>query len=287
MAEPRVGILGGSGLYAMAEAAVKEVVQIATPFGEPSDRYTVCEIGGREAVFLPRHGEGHRLLPSEINFRANIYGFKKLGVAWIMAISAVGSMKEQIRPLDVVVPDQFTDRTRGRADTFFGKGIVGHVSFAEPVCPVLSSVAAAAAERCCTAQVHRGGTYLCMEGPAFSTKAESRLYRSWDVSVIGMTNLQEAKLAREAEICYVTIALVTDYDCWHEEEETVSVEMLLSNLQRNAATAQEILRQSIPAIPKQRDCACATALRNAIVTPPDRVPPETKSALDVIMGKYL
>jgi len=283
----RVGILGGSGFYAMDGVDVKDMVELDTPFGEPSGRYAICEIGGREVVFLPRHGEGHRLLPSEINFRANIYGFKKLGVEWIIAASAVGSMKKHIKPLDVVVPDQFIDRTRGRVDTFFGNGVVAHISFADPVCPVLSSIVADAAEGCCTGRVHRGGTYLCMEGPAFSTKAESNLYRSWGVSVIGMTNLQEAKLAREAEICYATMALVTDYDCWHEEEEEVSVEMLLNNLWRNTATAQEILRRSIPAIPEERKCVCATALENAILTRPDQIPPETKSALDVIIGKYM
>jgi len=266
---------------------MKEAVELSTPFGAPSDRYAICEMEGREVVFLPRHGDGHTLLPSELNFRANIYGFKKLGVERIIAVSAAGSMKEKIKPLDVVVPDQFIDRAKKRADTFFGDGIVAHVSFAEPICPVLSSVLADVAQRCHQNGVHRGGTYLCIEGPAFSTKAESLLYRSWGVSVIGMTSLQEAKLAREAEICYAALVLVTDYDCWHETEEGVSVEMLRGNLRRNSAAAQRILHEAIPLIPAARTCVCATALKNAILTQPRQMPQLTKKRLDIIIGKYL
>lgn len=239
-------------------------------------------------VFLPRHGRGHRLLPSEINFRANVYGFKKLGVERIIAVSAVGSMREDIEPLDVVVPDQFIDRTGDRGDTFFGDGVVAHISFADPTCPTLTEAVAEAAEQCSgSPTVHRGGTYLCMEGPAFSTRAESELYRSWGVSVIGMTNLQEAKLAREAEICYATVALVTDYDCWYEGEEAVTVEMLIENLKRNAATSQEIIRRAVPRLKDQRDCRCASALENAILTPADQMPEETRNRLDILIGKYV
>ena len=288
LAEQRIGILGGSGLYEMEGVKVQDSVNIDTPFGPPSDPYTICSIDGQEMVFLPRHGEGHRLLPHEINFRANIFGFKKLGVDRVIALSAVGSLKENIKPLDVVVPDQFIDRTRGRADTFFGDGIAAHISFADPICPVLGKALAEAAENCPSdVTVHRGGTYLCMEGPAFSTRAESELYRSWDVSVIGMTNLQEAKLAREAEICYATAALVTDYDCWYEGEEEVSVEMLIENLKHNAATSQEIIKHAVPRMNGERTCECGSALENAILTPPDQIPEETRNRLDIIIGEYV
>lgn len=288
MTQHRVGILGGSGLYQMEGVEVEDSVNIETPFGTPSDAYTLCSIDGQEMVFLPRHGEGHRLLPQEINFRANIYGFKKLGVDRIIALSAVGSLRKDIAPRDVVVPDQFIDRTHGREDTFFGEGIVAHISFADPVCPELAEHVAAAVDNCPEdVTVHKGGTYLCMEGPAFSTRAESNLYRSWDVSVIGMTNLQEAKLAREAEICYATAALVTDYDCWYEEEEEVSVEMLLENLRQNAATSQEIIRRAVPRLKEERTCECGSALENAILTAPEQMPEETKNRLDIIIGEYV
>jgi len=282
----RVGIIGGSGLYKIAGVKVKDSLDIDTPFGRPSDAFVLGELAGREVLFLPRHGSGHRMMPSEIPFRANIYGMKKLGAEWIISVSAVGSMKESIHPCDVVVPDQLVDRTRTRQDTFFGNGVVAHISFADPICPVLGSVVASAAQRC-GATVHQGGTYLCIEGPAFSTRAESRLYRSWGVDVIGMTNYQEAKLAREAEICYATMACVTDYDCWHETQQVVSVEMLISNLQKNASLAQRTIRQAVPMIAERRTCACASALKDAILTPKDSIPPETRRALDVIIGKYV
>lgn len=281
----RVGIIGGSGLYEMEGLEVEEEVDVDTPFGEPSDSYTLCSIEGREAVFLPRHGQGHRLLPGEVNYRANIYGFKKLGVHRLIAVSAVGSLREDIHPRDVVLPDQFIDRTKGRPDTFFGDGAVAHISFAEPVCGELAGLLAEKTKG--KATVHRGGTYLCMEGPAFSTKAESHMYRSWGADIIGMTNLPEAKLAREAEMCYATLALVTDYDCWHESEDDVSVEVLLENLKKNAATSQAVLRAAVPAVPAERSCECGSALENAILTPSDQIPEETKEKLDTIAGKYL
>ena len=236
MAEKLTGIIGGSGLYEMEGLTEVEEVEVETPFGPPSDRYIVGKLLGRPVAFLARHGRGHRLMPSELPFRANIYGLKKLGAEWIISISAVGSMREEIKPLDVVIPDQFFDRTKARISTFFGEGIVAHVGFADPFCPILSEVLYQAGMKA-GAVVHRGGTYLCIEGPQFSTRAESRIYRSWGVDVIGMTNLQEAKLAREAELCYATLAMVADYDVWHESEEDVSVEMVVANLRRNAETA--------------------------------------------------
>jgi 5'-methylthioadenosine phosphorylase len=285
--QARVGIIGGSGLYEMEGIEVKDTISVDTPFGQPSAAYTLCEVEGREALFLPRHGKGHSLLPGEINFRANIYGFKKLCAKRIIGVSAVGSMQEKIAPRDVVLPDQFIDRTHDRHDTFFGNGVVAHISFADPVCEDLRAVLLNAAKDQAKTAVHDGGTYLCMEGPAFSTRAESRLYRTWDVSVIGMTNIQEAKLAREAELCYATLSLVTDYDCWHEGEEEVSVEMLMDNLKANAATSQQILRHAIPALPEEQTCPCASALENSILTPPEQIPQETRDRLDIIMGKYL
>jgi len=282
----RVGIIGGSGLYEMAGVDVDECLGLDTPFGPPSDAFILCRLSGRDVVFLPRHGVGHRLLPSEIPFRANIYGMKKLGVEWILSVSAVGSMKEHIHPCDIVFPDQFIDRTHSRRDTFFGDGAVAHISFADPICPSLSALAADAAEGC-GATVHRGGTYVCIEGPAFSTRAESLMYRSWGVDVIGMTNYQEARLAREAEICYATMACATDYDCWHETEETVSVQMLIENLNRNVAVAQETIKRLVPGIPEGRTCPCACALDGAIFTPPGSIPEETQRRLDVIIGKYV
>jgi len=286
VSETKIGIIGGSGLYQMEGFATVEELDIDTPFGAPSGPYVLAEMGNRRVAFLARHGEGHSLLPGDINYRANIYGFKKLGVERVIGVSAVGSMRSEIQPLQVVLPDQFIDRTRGRKDTFFGGGIAAHVSFADPVCPELQQVLARAAEQV-SATVHRGGTYLCMEGPAFSTRAESMLYRSWGVSIIGMTNIQEAKLAREAEICYATVALVTDYDCWHETEAEVSVEMLLEHLTLNAQTAQCVLKAAVPAVPENRSCPCCKALNNAIITSPDKISAETKNRLEIIIGKYI
>lgn len=286
MAEQMIGIIGGSGLYNIEGIRDVKTVSIDTPFGKPSDSYTVGMLEGRNVAFLPRHGKGHTILPSELNFRANIYGMKKLGVEHIIAVSAVGSMKEEIEPLDIVVPDQFFDRTRGRISTFFGDGIVGHVSFADPVCGTLADTLHNAAKSA-GARVHKGGTYLCMEGPLFSTRAESNVYRQWGVSVIGMTNLQEAKLAREAEICYSTLAMATDYDCWHVGEEAVTLEMIISNLNKNAEMAKRILKIAIPKIAQKRSCACATAAQSAIVTHKDLIPENTKKKLDVLFGKYL
>jgi 5'-methylthioadenosine phosphorylase len=281
-----MGVIGGSGLYDMPGLQIVDEAELSTPFGAPSDRYIVGNISGRRVVFLPRHGRTHSLLPSEVNFRANIYGFKKLGVERLVAVSAVGSMREEIHPCHVVLPDQFIDRTRGRADTFFGGGVVAHVALADPVCPQLHAALDGAA-RASGATVWTGGTYLCMEGPAFSTRAESLLYRSWGVSVIGMTNIPEAKLAREAEICYATLALVTDFDCWHETEEEVSVEMLLANLRRNAATAHAIIGALAASECSERRCECGSALAKALVTQADAISREARQRLDIIIGKYL
>ncbi len=281
-----IGIIGGSGLYDMAELTDREERQVQTPFGEPSAPYVVGTLREKRVAFLARHGAGHRLLPSELNFRANIYGFKTLGVEYILSASAVGSLKEEYKPMDLVVPDQFFDRTRGRVSTFFGRGLAAHVGFAHPFCARLSGVAFAAA-RTAGATVHRGGTYVCMEGPQFSTLAESQLYRSWGMDIIGMTNLQEAKLAREAEICYTTIALVTDYDCWHPEHDQVTVEMIIGNLTQNAKMAQQVIAGAVDALPFERTCECATALKYAIITRPDAVPEATKLELAPIIGKYL
>jgi 5'-methylthioadenosine phosphorylase len=286
MAQASIGIIGGSGLYEMEGLRVIEEGKIATPFGEPSDAYVIGEIDGVKVAFLSRHGRGHRKMPSELNYRANIYGFKLLGVETILSASAVGSMKLEYNPTDIVFPHQFIDRTRHRSDTFFGNGVVGHVGFSDPICVATASIMSGAA-RNAGARVHDGGVYLCMEGPQFSTRAESNLYRSWGVDVIGMTNLQEAKLAREAEICYATMALVTDYDCWHESEEPVSVEQVLGYLRANAAIAQRILRESIaPAAARARTCACATALQFAVITSPDAISAETRRDLAPLIGKY-
>ena len=286
MANQLIGIIGGSGLYNIEGIKDIQSVSVDTPFGMPSDSFTVGTLEGRQVAFLPRHGKGHTILPSELNFRANIYAMKKLGAGHIIAVSAVGSMKEEIKPLDIVIPDQFFDRTRGRISTFFGEGIVGHVSFADPVCETLADKLHHAAKSV-GARVHKGGTYLCMEGPLFSTRAESNVYRQWGVSIIGMTNLQEAKLAREAEICYSTLAMSTDYDCWRVEEESVTLEMIIGNLNKNAEMAKRILKTVIPTIPKERKCACATASQHAIVTHKDKIPENTKKKLDVIFGKYI
>jgi 5'-methylthioadenosine phosphorylase len=287
MSDVQIGIIGGSGLYAMKGLTSVTEQTMSTPFGAPSDPYIVGELGGVRVAFLSRHGRGHRLLPSELNYRANIFGFKALGVHTILSASAVGSMKEQYHPTDIVFPHQFIDRTRHRPDTFFGRGIVGHISFADPICAGASLLTSAAAREA-GACVHEGGVYLCIEGPQFSTRAESNLYRSWGVDVIGMTNLQEAKLAREAEICYVTMALVTDYDCWHETAEAVTVEQILGYLQANAEMAERILRLSIPRVAaRTRDCACATALQYAMVTDPAQIPPAIKRELAPLIGKYI
>ena len=287
MIDAAIGIIGGSGLYEMDGLEVVEEQKVKTPFGEPSDPYVVGEIDGTRVAFLSRHGRGHRRLPSELNYRANIFGFKVLGVHTIVSASAVGSMKEQYQPTDIVFPHQFIDRTRHRADTFFGDGIVGHITFADPICAGVSFLVSAAAREA-GARVHEGGTYICIEGPQFSTRAESNLYRSWGVDVIGMTNLQEAKLAREAEICYTTMALVTDFDCWHETAEDVSVEQILGYLRANAAMAQRIIRTAIPRIAvRERDCACAIALQVAIVTDPSVIPAKVKEDLAPIIGKYI
>ena len=282
----RIGIIGGSGLYDMDALADREEVVLLTPFGEPSAPYLVGTLKGQRVAFLARHGVGHRLLPSELNFRANIFGLKMLGVEWILSASAVGSLQEQYRPLDIVVPDQFLDRTRGRISTFFGRGLVAHISFAHPLCDTLSGIAYDVATAV-GATVHRGGAYVCIEGPQFSTLAESRLYRSWQLDVIGMTNLQEAKLAREAEICYATLALVTDYDCWHPEHDHVTVEMIVQNLVRNAETARMVITDVIGRLPVERSCGCSTALASAIITRPDAIPEQTKAELAPIVGKYL
>ena len=281
-----IGVIGGSGLYDMAELQDREVVRLTTPFGDPSGPYVTGTLRGKRVAFLARHGAGHRLMPSELNFRANIFGFKLLGVERLYSASAVGSLKEHYRPLDIVIPDQFFDRTRGRIGTFFGRGLVAHVSFAHPICKTLSGLAYDAA-LAAGATAHRGGTYLCMEGPQFSTVAESRVYRSWGMDIIGMTNLQEAKLAREAEICYTTIALVTDYDCWHPDHDKVTVDMIVGNLVQNAQTAQQIIAHAVERTPAARSCECATALATALITRPEAVPDQIKQELAPIVGKYL
>ena len=282
-----IAIIGGSGLYDMAELTDRHEVVIDTPFGPPSGPYVTGTLAGTRVAFLPRHGVGHRITPSELNFRANIYGFKTLGVERILSASAVGSLREELAPLDLVIPDQFIDRTRGRVSTFFGDGLVGHIAFADPVCGDLAQVAYDAAVQA-GATVHKGGTYVCMEGPAFSTRAESHMYRAWGAQIIGMTNLQEAKLAREAEICYATIALVTDYDCWHPDHDHVTVEMVIGNLTQNARTAQQVIAGAIAALSgAPRTCACGQALATAIITRPELVPEDTRQKLAPIMGKYL
>jgi 5'-methylthioadenosine phosphorylase len=291
VSDVEIGVIGGSGLYHMDEVEVLEERRVETPFGAPSDAFVIGRLAGREVAFLPRHGRGHRLLPTEINFRANLFGFKALGVERLLSVSAVGSLKLEYAPGHVVVPDQFFDRTRHRPDTFFGDGLVGHVSLADPVCPHLSRVAADAAEAA-GGRVHRGGTYVCMEGPQFSTRAESNVYRGWGMDVIGMTNLQEAKLAREAEICYATLAMVTDYDCWHESEEAVSVEAVMAVLGQNVALGRQAVRRAVEALPEGRPgtedggCDCGDALRFALLTARDAVPAATVERLRPILGRY-
>jgi len=281
-----IGIIGGSGLYDMAELTDRKEQTITTPFGDPSGPYVTGTLRGKQVAFLPRHGVGHRILPSELNFRANIYGFKVLGVERIVSASAVGSLKEEYKPLDLLVPDQFFDRTTGRISTFFGHGIVVHVGFAHPLCGDLSATVADAAQSV-GATVHRGGTYVNMEGPQFSTVAESKLYRTWGMDIIGMTNLQEAKLAREAEICYATLALITDYDCWHPDHDAVTVEMVIATLLQNAKTAQSAIAEAVGRIEGPRTCACRDALATAIITDAKLVPDQTKKDLAPIIGKYM
>jgi 5'-methylthioadenosine phosphorylase len=286
MQRAQIGIIGGSGLYDMADVTEREEVNVTTPFGEPSAPYLLGTLRGKRVAFLARHGGGHRVSPSELNFRANIFGMKLLGVEYILSASAVGSLKEEYRPADIVIPDQFFDRTKGRPSSFFGRGLVGHVGFAHPFCRILSGVAHESGKRA-GATVHKGGTYVCMEGPQFSTLAESQLYRAWGMDIIGMTNLQEAKLAREAEICYTTIALVTDYDCWHPDHDSVTVEMVMSILAKNAATAQQIIAGAVERLPYERTCECASALKYALVTRPEMVPDQVKKDLAPIIGKYI
>jgi 5'-methylthioadenosine phosphorylase len=281
-----IGIIGGSGLYDMAELTDREEKTVSTPFGDPSGPYVIGTLGGKRVAFLARHGIGHRILPSELNFRANIYGFKVLGVERLLSASAVGSLKQEYKPLDILIPDQFFDRTNGRISTFFGRGLVAHIAFAHPLCGDLSTIAADSAEAV-GATVHRGGTYVNMEGPQFSTLAESKLYRSWGMDVIGMTNLQEAKLAREAEICYATLALVTDYDSWHPDHDSVTVEMIIANLMQNARTAQQAIATAVARVPAARTCGCQNALATAIITRPEVVPEQTKLDLEPIVGKYM
>jgi len=286
VAEAKIGVIGGSGLYNIEGMAEVEKVSLKTPFGEPSDAITIGSLEGMRVAFLPRHGKGHRISPTELPARANIYALKSLGVEWLISVSAVGSLKEEIYPLDLVIPDQLIDRTKNRVNTFFGGGLVAHVGFAEPFCPVLSHILCQTAKEA-GAKVHNGGTYVVMEGPLFSTKAESFLYRSWGASVIGMTALPEAKLAREAEICYATMACVTDYDCWHESHESVTIEMVIANLLRSVEMAKKILKIVVTQIPEKRECQCATALKDAIITSPEHIPAQLKKELALLIGRYV
>jgi 5'-methylthioadenosine phosphorylase len=287
MADRAIGVIGGSGLYEMEGLEDVQQVRVTTPFGDPSDEYITGVLNGVRMVFLPRHGRGHRLLPSEVNYRANIFGMKKLGVERIISVSAVGSLKEAIAPGHIVIPDQFIDRTKGiRRDTFFGEGIVAHVGFADPVCPCLSETLFAAAQQA-GATTHKGGSYICMEGPAFSTRAESFMYLGLGASIIGMTNLTEAKLAREAELCYGIIALSTDYDCWHDSHDDVSVEAVIQIIHQNVTMAKNIIRNAVSAIVEPRRCMCGVALEYAIITDRATIPRETVDKLDVIVGRVL
>ena len=282
----RIGIIGGSGLYDIEGLRNTRPQKVSTPFGEPSDEFILGELEGKEVVFLPRHGRGHRILPSEINYRANIFGMKKLGVDRIISVSAVGSFKEELKPLDMMIPDQFVDRTnQARKTTFFGDGIAVHISFADPVCPELCEVLHEAGKKV-GATLHKGGTYLNMEGPAFSTKAESILYKKWGMDVIGMTNMAEARLAREAEICFSTLAMVTDYDCWHSSED-VTVDIIIQNLMKNTEVAKRIIKEVARSIPERRKCSCGFSLKDAIITAREVIPTSTKKKLDIIVGKYL
>lgn len=281
-----IGIIGGSGLYDIEGLTDRREVEVETPFGLPSDRFITGTLHDKKVAFLARHGRGHRLLPTELNFRANLFAMKKLGVGSILSASAVGSLREEHRPMDFVLPDQFLDRTRQRTSTFFGNGVVAHIGFADPICGRLADAVAKAASGI-SFPIKRGGTYVCMEGPAFSTRAESHLYRSWGMDLIGMTNLQEAKLAREAEICYVTIAMVTDYDCWHEEEEDVTVDMLLGFLRKNSENAKRLISETVRSLSTGEDCACRHALASAIITDRAAIPEETRRQLEPIIGKYV
>jgi 5'-methylthioadenosine phosphorylase len=288
MAQAEIGVIGGSGFYQMEGLEKVEEVAVETPFGKPSDPFVIGTLEGARVAFLARHGRGHLLMPSELPFRANIYALKLLGVERIISASAVGSLQERYAPMDIVIPDQFFDRTRHRVSTFFGGGLVAHVTFADPVCPVVSQALDEGARDVETINVHRGGTYLCMEGPAFSTKAESNVYRAWGMDVIGMTNLQEAKLAREAEICYATLALVTDYDCWHPDHDSVTVEMVIEYLNKNTLNAQQIIRNTVRRLKtSSSSCGCRSALKHAILTQRDKVPPAAIEKLGAIVGKYL
>ncbi len=286
MQQAEIGIIGGSGLYSMPGLTDVREVQQSTPFGDPSDSYFLGTLQGRKIAFLSRHGRGHRIMPSELNFRANIYGFKQLGAERILSVSAVGSLKEEHKPTDFVIPDQFFDRTRHRVDTFFGEGIVAHVSLADPICNELAEAFSAGCKKIGVVG-KLGGTYVCMEGPQFSTRAESKVYRSWGMDVIGMTNLQEAKLAREAEICYSTMAMVTDYDCWHEGHDAVTVEQVIAVAMQNAENAAKVLREAILAVPEKRACKCGSALQFAIMTDRTKIPAATKAKLGLLLNKYL
>src|SRR5579875_2088696 len=290
MPQAKIGVIGGSGLYRMEGMTEIEEVEIETPFGKPSDLITVGRVEGVSMAFLPRHGRGHRIAPSDLPVRANIWALKSLGVEWVISVSAVGSLREHLAPRDLLIPDQLFDRTKSRVNSFFEPGIVVHCTFAEPFCPTLSKLLFEAASELGDVTVHAGGTYICMEGPLFSTKAESRAYRSWGMDVIGMTALPEAKLAREAELCYATIACATDYDCWHEAEESVSVDLVVANLSANIANAQRIIRsvaQKIPADRHSVNCDCASALATAIITDPATIPPQVKERYSLLIGKYL
>jgi 5'-methylthioadenosine phosphorylase len=286
LAQAEIGIIGGSGLYSMPGLSHIHEVPLETPFGAPSDAYVLGTLGGKEVAFLARHGRGHRILPSELNFRANIHGFKQLGVERILSVSAVGSLKEEHAPGEFLVIDQFVDRTRHRIDTFFGNGVVAHIAFADPVCPQLLNTMVAACKKAGVVG-KRGGTYVCMEGPQFSTKAESNLYRSWGMDVIGMTNLQEAKLAREAELCYVTVAMVTDYDCWHPHHDSVTVDQILAVLVKNAENACNVVREAVAAMPSERSCKCGSALVHALLTDRKMIPAETRKRLHLILKRFL
>ena len=286
MTEAKIGVIGGTGLYQMEGMNNVEEINVNTPFGKPSDAITIGNLEGTRIAFLPRHGRGHRITPTEIPVRANIYALKSLGVEWIVSVNAVGSLKDEIHPLDLVIPDQLIDRTRSRVNTFFGEGLVVHISFAQPFCPILSQILYQAAKDA-GAQVHKRGTYLVIEGPPFSTKAESHLYRSWGVDVIGMTALPEAKLAREAEICYSALACVADYDCWQEAYKVVTGDMVVTNLQKNTELAKSIIRIMSTRIPEKRECDCPNALKNAILTSPERIPAGLKKDLSLLIGKYI
>jgi 5'-methylthioadenosine phosphorylase len=285
-ATAEIGIIGGSGLYSMAGLSETREVRVKTPFGEPSDAIVLGQLEGKRVAFLARHGRGHRILPGEINFRANIYAMKSLGVTRIISVSAVGSLQEELKPLDFMIPDQFVDRTRGRVSTFFGGGIVAHISFDKPVCGQLSGVVAGACERA-GVKAHRGGTYICMEGPQFSTLAEAHFHRKMGFQIIGMTNVTEAKLAREAEICYATAAMITDYDCWHPDHESVTLAQIIENLNKNAENAQKVIRAAVRAMPGERVCKCGSALKYAMVTDPKVIPAATKKRLKLIIGNYI